>query len=97
VATEEYERASRLKDPAGSYATETLPVLRKHLEAAQSLNNAKAAGTAFLVSCAGKHKRALGGSGIYQGRCQGGQCQQRDTIPLGAANKILNAPLPAFS
>jgi hypothetical protein len=34
VATEEYERASKLKDPAGSYATETLPVLRKHLEAA---------------------------------------------------------------
>jgi len=38
----EYERASKLKDAAGPYATETLPVLRKHLEAAQSLNNAKA-------------------------------------------------------
>jgi hypothetical protein len=42
----EYERASKLKDAAGSYANETLPVLRKHLEAAQSLNNAKAANPA---------------------------------------------------
>jgi putative membrane protein len=35
----EYERASKLKDAAGPYAAETLPVLRKHLDAAQSLNH----------------------------------------------------------
>jgi putative membrane protein len=39
----EYERASKLKDAAGPYASETLPVLRKHLDAAQALNNAKTA------------------------------------------------------
>ena len=42
----EYERASKLKDAAGPYATETLPVLRKHLNAAQALNNAKTANPA---------------------------------------------------
>ena len=42
----EYERASKLKDAAGPYATETLPVLRKHLDAAQALNNAKTANPA---------------------------------------------------
>jgi putative membrane protein len=39
----EYERASKLKDAAGPYAVETLPVLRKHLDAAQALNSAKSA------------------------------------------------------
>jgi putative membrane protein len=34
----EYEKAAKKKDAAGSYATETLPTLRKHLEAAQSLS-----------------------------------------------------------
>ena len=33
-----YERAGKKKDAAGSYATETLPTLRKHLETAQSLS-----------------------------------------------------------
>ena len=39
----EYERASKLKDAAGPYAAETVPVLRKHLDAAQALNSAKSA------------------------------------------------------
>jgi len=39
----EYERASKLKDAAGPYAVETLPALRKHLDAAQALNSAKSA------------------------------------------------------
>jgi putative membrane protein len=39
----EYERASKLKDAAGPYAVDTLPVLRKHLDAAQALNSAKSA------------------------------------------------------
>jgi putative membrane protein len=34
----DYEKAAKKKDAAGSYATETLPTLRKHLEAAQSLS-----------------------------------------------------------
>ncbi len=42
----EYERASKLKDAAGPYASETLPVLRKHLDTAQALNNAKTANPA---------------------------------------------------
>ena len=33
----EYERASKLKDAAGPYAVEMLPVLRKHLDAAQAV------------------------------------------------------------
>jgi putative membrane protein len=37
----EYEKAAKKKDAAGSYATETLPALRKHLDTAQSLNDAK--------------------------------------------------------
>jgi putative membrane protein len=37
----EYERAAKKKDAAGTYATETLPVLRKHLDAAQALNDTK--------------------------------------------------------
>jgi putative membrane protein len=34
----DYEKAGKKKDAAGSYATETLPTLRKHLETAQSLS-----------------------------------------------------------
>jgi putative membrane protein len=34
----DYEKAAKKKDAAGSYATEILPTLRKHLEAAQSLS-----------------------------------------------------------
>jgi putative membrane protein len=34
----EYQRAAKKQgDPAGAYASETLPILQKHLEAAQSL------------------------------------------------------------
>ena len=36
--SKDYEKAAKKKDPARSYATETLPTLRKHLETAQSLN-----------------------------------------------------------
>jgi predicted outer membrane protein len=36
----EYEKAAEKKDAAGSYATETLPTLRKHLDTAQSLSGA---------------------------------------------------------
>ena len=36
----EYEKAAKRKDAAGSYATETLPTLRKHLDTAQSLSGA---------------------------------------------------------
>ena len=36
--SKDYEKAAKKKDPARSYATETLPTLRKHLEAAQSLS-----------------------------------------------------------
>lgn len=36
----EYEKAAKKKDAAGSYATETLPTLRKHLDTAQSLTGA---------------------------------------------------------
>jgi putative membrane protein len=32
-----FEKESRKNDPAGSYAKETLPTLRKHLQAAESL------------------------------------------------------------
>lgn len=39
----EYEKASKKKDAVGSYAAETLPVLRKHLDTAQSLSAGKAA------------------------------------------------------
>jgi putative membrane protein len=35
----EYQKASKMKgDPAGDYASQTLPDLQKHLEAAQSLD-----------------------------------------------------------
>jgi putative membrane protein len=34
----DYEKAAKKKDAAGSYATEALPTLRKHLETAQSLS-----------------------------------------------------------
>ena len=34
----EYDKAAKKKDAAGSYATETLPTLRKHLDTAQSLS-----------------------------------------------------------
>lgn len=34
----EYEKEAKKKDPVGQYANETLPVLRKHLETAESLN-----------------------------------------------------------
>lgn len=35
----EYTKASKMKgDPAGDYASQTLPALQKHLEAAQALN-----------------------------------------------------------
>ena len=34
----DYEKAAKKKDAAGSYATETLPTLHKHLETAQSLS-----------------------------------------------------------
>jgi putative membrane protein len=34
----EYEKAAKKNDAAGSYAKETLPTLRKHLDTAQSLN-----------------------------------------------------------
>jgi putative membrane protein len=34
----DYEKASKKRDAAGSYATETLPTLRKHLDTAQSLS-----------------------------------------------------------
>jgi hypothetical protein len=37
----EYEKAAKKKDAAGSYATETLPPLRKHLDTAQSLTGAE--------------------------------------------------------
>jgi putative membrane protein len=33
----EYEKAAKAKDAAGQYASDTLPTLKKHLEAAQSL------------------------------------------------------------
>jgi putative membrane protein len=39
----EYEKASKKKDAAGTYASETLPVLRKHLDTAQSLSAGKTA------------------------------------------------------
>jgi putative membrane protein len=42
----DYEKAGKKKDVAGSYATETLPTLRKHLETAQSLSAGKTAGPA---------------------------------------------------
>jgi len=42
----DYEKASKKKDAAGSYAIETLPTLRKHLETAQSLSAGKAASSA---------------------------------------------------
>src|SRR4051794_36415525 len=42
----DYEKASKKKDAAGSYATETLPTLRKHLKPAQSLSAGKPAGPA---------------------------------------------------
>lgn len=34
----DYEKAFKKRDAAGSYATETLPTLRKHLDTAQSLS-----------------------------------------------------------
>ena len=34
----DYEKAGKKRDAAGSYATETLPTLRKHLDTAQSLS-----------------------------------------------------------
>jgi putative membrane protein len=34
----DYEKAAKRKDAAGSYATETLPTLRKHLDTAQTLS-----------------------------------------------------------
>jgi hypothetical protein len=37
VDIKDYEKAAKKKDAAGSYATETLPTLRKHLETAQTL------------------------------------------------------------
>jgi putative membrane protein len=36
----EYQKQASKNNAAGSYATETLPVLRKHLETAQSLTEA---------------------------------------------------------
>ena len=39
----DYEKAGKKKDAAGSYATDTLPTLRKHLEMAQSLSAGKTA------------------------------------------------------
>jgi putative membrane protein len=42
----DYEKAAKKKDAAGSYATETLPALRKHLETAQSLSAGKTASPA---------------------------------------------------
>jgi putative membrane protein len=38
-----YSRASKVKDAAGAYARETLPVLQKHLQTSQSLINPTAA------------------------------------------------------
>jgi putative membrane protein len=40
----EYEAEAKKKDAAGSYASETLPTLRKHLETAQSLSSAATTG-----------------------------------------------------
>jgi putative membrane protein len=46
----DYEKAAKKKDAAGSYATETLPALRKHLETAQSLSAGKTASPAAKPS-----------------------------------------------
>ncbi|HEY7662729.1 MAG TPA: DUF4142 domain-containing protein [Xanthobacteraceae bacterium] len=40
----EYEAEAKKKDAAGSYASEALPTLRKHLETAQSLNSGATTG-----------------------------------------------------
>jgi putative membrane protein len=40
----EYEKAAKKTDAAGTYANETLPTLRKHLDSAQSLSGAGASG-----------------------------------------------------
>jgi putative membrane protein len=40
----DYEKASSMSDAAGNYAHESLPVLRKHLETAQSLKPAATTG-----------------------------------------------------
>jgi putative membrane protein len=42
----DYEKAAKKNDGVGSYATETLPALRKHLETAQSLSAGKTASPA---------------------------------------------------
>jgi putative membrane protein len=42
----EYEKAAKKTDAAASYANETLPTLRKHLDSAQSLSGAGASGSA---------------------------------------------------
>jgi predicted outer membrane protein len=39
----DYEKAAKKKDAASSYATDTLPTLRKHLDTAQSLSAGKTA------------------------------------------------------
>jgi putative membrane protein len=40
----EYEAEAKKKDAAGSYASESLPTLHKHLETAQSLSGAATTG-----------------------------------------------------
>lgn len=40
----EYEKASKMKDQIGSYASESLPTLRKHLQTAQSLSKSSTTG-----------------------------------------------------
>jgi putative membrane protein len=40
----EYEKAAKKTDAAGTYANETLPTFRKHLDSAQSLSGAGASG-----------------------------------------------------